>query len=222
MEFIQAFKRPFSDWKKFLIGVVVFSMVDFFVYIHTYLIGIGFLIILVGYGYVYQSGLFILKKDMSLPDWKDVGWLFRKGLLLIGVFLLYMLPGLLVYWLAGSASRFLQETPTLLPIDIAGLVLSVVGLYLFPFAIFNFMSKQELPAFIEFRVIIKKALSKAYLFAFILALVYGIVIQGIAANINSYITLWVLKAVIWGASAFIIVLTEISLFAIAWNKVKGI
>ena len=95
-------------------------------------------------------------------------------------------------------------------------------LYLFPFAIFNFMSKQELPAFIEFRVIIKKALSKAYLFAFILALVYGIVIQGIAANINSYITLWVLKAVIWGASAFIIVLTEISLFAIAWNKVKGI
>ena len=223
MEYLAAFKRPFGDWRKLLIGVVVFSMTDFFAYLHANLIFIGFLIVLIGYGYLYEAAEYVIKKDLQLPEWKDIGNLFKQGVLLFLVFLLYTLPGLLVLWQTGSFQQLAgQNVETASWGLLIGVILAFLGLYLYPFSLFNYIVKKEYNKLIEFKVIFRKAFTGAYFFAFIIALIYTVIIQSIALQINSYVGIWVLKALVYGAAVYIILMTQVTLFAIAWTKVKSI
>ena len=83
VDFVEALKRPFSDTKKFLIGLLLGSipLVNFTVIGYT----------LTSTGFTKEK----VEKD-SLPEWKNYGDLFMKGLgaVLIGIIL--FLPAALV------------------------------------------------------------------------------------------------------------------------------
>ena len=214
MRYSEAFFRPFSDWRKLLIGIVVFSAIDFFVYLHIYLVFVGVIIALVGYGYIYDAASYTLKKDLKLPEWKDFQRLFKQGILLVLTFLLYMLPAIIVLLNSGIGQKLID------PLVAIGGILVLLGFYLFPLAIFNQMIHKEFGKIVDFRFILQRAISGAYLSAFILVIIYSSIVQWIAVQANLYVTLWVFKALIWGTAAYLIGLTNVTLFAIGYSKIK--
>lgn len=81
MDYETAFKKPFTDLKKLLIGILlgIVPIVNFFVS-----------------GYVVRTAKNAMEKDSSLPEWQNWGELFVNGLLYMVIGLLYMLPALVV------------------------------------------------------------------------------------------------------------------------------
>ena len=71
VDFIEALKRPFSDGKKFLIGIVL-GLIPI-----VNLIVVGYKLVSTGFTDVNVD------KD-SLPEWRNYGDLFMKGLYLSG------------------------------------------------------------------------------------------------------------------------------------------
>ena len=76
-----AFKRPFSDWKKLLIGVSLYV--------------VPFLNLITGIfasGYLFRCMQSATKGDLKLPEWENWGQLFLQGLMVMVIGLLYALP----------------------------------------------------------------------------------------------------------------------------------
>ena len=198
-----------------MIGIIFFGMIDFFGYMHQYLAVVGLFISMIGYGFVFDAALYVLKKDMELPEWKDWHRLFRQGLVLVAVFLMYLIPGAFVLYNSGILS-----TQQIDPLASLGGILLLLGFYLYPIAIFNFMIHRDIGRIVDFKFIFKKALSWSHLWAFILVLVYSSIIQWVAMQLNLQIDFWLFKAVIWGASAYLIGITSVTLFAIGYTRTK--
>lgn len=88
-----AFKRPFSDWKKLLIGISLYV--------------VPFLNIITGIfagGYLLRCMQSATKGDLKLPEWEDWGQLFLQGLLVTVIGLLYLLPIAIILIIGASAA----------------------------------------------------------------------------------------------------------------------
>jgi hypothetical protein len=85
IDFVEALKRPFSDGRKFLTGAVL---------------GIIPIVNLTVVGYTLKgTGLTEEKVEKgSLPEWRDYGDLFKKGLMAAVIGFLLFLPALLVFF----------------------------------------------------------------------------------------------------------------------------
>lgn len=100
VKYAEAIKRPFSDWKKLGIGGLM------------YLIPLVNIITgLFAYGY----GLLCAKtaKEKKLPEWKNWGDLFVKGLLAAIIGIIYFIPAAIVGALVGGTAVYkLALAPT--------------------------------------------------------------------------------------------------------------
>ena len=81
MDFETNFKKPFTDVKKLLIGILL-SIVPV----------VNFLAV----GYMLETARKSMKKDTSLPEWEGWGDLFVKGLLSIVIEAIYFIPAAIV------------------------------------------------------------------------------------------------------------------------------
>ena len=95
----EAFKKPFTDFKKFIIGVLV-SILP--------------IVSWIALGYALESSGLSKHKKKTLPEWKNWGDLFITGLIAKVITLVYYLPAILIATLAlfpvaGSAMGMLAD-----------------------------------------------------------------------------------------------------------------
>ena len=79
---LDGIKRPFSNLKAFLIGLLFFSRIPFLV-IFTGIIA---------FGYLLRAGELYLKGKKELPAWDDFFDLVVRGLKGYGIIIIYLLP----------------------------------------------------------------------------------------------------------------------------------
>jgi len=188
VDIVKALKRPFSDTKKFLIGILL-GIIPF----------VNFTVM----GYALVSSGFtkeLVKKD-KLPEWKNYGDLFMKGLVSLIIGFLLFLPALLfligtfgtlvmspaVSIMLGGISidtwnniitgqitdmqvqnwfseNFTQLIPTLmsaLPLFVIGAILAFLAFYMTPVAVLGWLKEKRFGAAFSWKVL-KKALTVDY------------------------------------------------------------
>ena len=232
IEIVQTFKRPFTDVKKLLIGILlsVVPVVNF---------------ITLGY-FLECSG--VKKSKPGLPEWKNFGKLFVNGFFVFVIGLLYLVPAVLVLFLVtGAALASLVATyvggvippeliegiaegttdpavlesiiqnnwqaaiPTLVaaaPFLLVVIALSILAKYLIPVAALRFFETGEFKEAFNIRHIAKKAFTVKYLLAVVVAVLVGIVI----GTVLSFIPI-----VGGSAAAFIIGVISYTLFGAAYK-----
>jgi len=172
MEYIDAIKRPFSDFKKLLLGWV-FSVIPF--------------VNLIAFGYQLECAR---KPGKTLPDWKNYGQLFIKGLLSVVIWMIYSIPVMLVFFfIAGDAlltlanlSEFNPETflsemiqsvgTALIIVMILGILVAYIGYY----AIVSYAAKYRFKDAFDFSKIFKGAFTKEYFFGWIVGGLYSMIL----------------------------------------------
>lgn len=210
MDFETNFKKPFTDVKKLLIGILfsIVPVINFF-----------------AMGYMLETAKKAMKKDPSLPEWGGWGDLFVKGLLSIVIEGLYFIPaavvGMIFLWPA-MASAMPMMVQGQLPnfgemianmgsrafgLWIAGL-LALFAAYVAPSAIFHYLNSGFSEAF-KFGSVFKKAFSANYGMAWLLFIVYSMLLGALLGFIP-YIGS--------GAATFIAGITGFSLIAEAFSE----
>lgn len=186
----QALKKPFTDFKKLIIGILL-SMIP--IVDSTFVTGFQ----------MECSGLGKTKQSGKMPEWKKWKYLFLKGLGALGIKIVYMIPAILVIgigvllFLADIVQVLMQTfTPAVIlqiehgmitsqqiwqmlwqnnwyvimpailkvsPLLILGLILALVAKFLSPLAVLNYLKKRRFSAGFEFDLIIRKAFTKEYI-----------------------------------------------------------
>ncbi len=209
VDFVEAFKRPFSDGKKFLIGIVLG------------LIPIVNLIV-VGYKLV-STGFTDVKVDKdSLPEWRNYGDLFMKGLIsaIIG-FIMYIPVFLVLFsgfgavitspvlstmlggispdswnrlmtgeitdiqieeWFTQNWLQFIPLFLTAVPFLILGVVLALLASYILPVVLLGWLKEGSVGAGFSWNVI-KKAFTMDYLGNWFVVRVIALIVGAIVGNI---------------------------------------
>lgn len=170
MDVINAFKRPFSDVKKLIIGCVlnIIPIVNF-----------------LSIGFIGESAKFSFKKRKELPEWKNWGDLFITGFFMFLIGFVYSLPGLIILFLSlGSTitNIFSGSSPAGImsslifagPLIVLSLLLLLASFYISPAAIMGYLSKGKLGDAFKCKIVLKKAFTGNYLGAWFLALVFGL------------------------------------------------
>ena len=80
-DFIKAIERPFTDFKKFMLGLL-FSVIPI----------VNFIAI----GYELECAKTANKKQFQLPEWKNYGKLFKRGLVSFCISVIYLMTPLLL------------------------------------------------------------------------------------------------------------------------------
>lgn len=183
VDYNASFKRPFSDWKKLIIGCL-FSIVPI----------INFFAI----GYVLRMISSTLKKDtMHLPEWNKFGNLFVKGLMTFFITILYFLPAIVIMVIAlvpivmtiidmGGYTVPEQVMMELINQEMVSMtsftwlmilagVLMLISSYFLPIAIINYVKKNKFSKAFEISVISKKIFTGKYFLAWVLVLLLSLI-----------------------------------------------
>jgi len=167
VDFVKTLQKPFSDINKFIIGVVLS------------IIPIVNATIVQGYA-IECSGLG-KNKSGKLPEWKELGDLFVKGLLAVIIGLVYMLPasvffmvgmrGLITGFMKEGWSAIFSYLPAAVPMFIIGAILWSIAAYLTPMAVLNYIKNRSLSKAFAFNEVFHKCFNTKYLVAFIVVCV---------------------------------------------------
>jgi hypothetical protein len=214
----QAIRRPFTDLKKS---------------------GIAFLLSLVPYlsvltgifanGYFLQCGKTAMKKDYKLPVWKEWGDLFVKGLLMIIIGLIYLIPAIIAtIVLAGTAAIMIFKGGNPVAVTTAAgaimlipLAAIIVTLYVVPMAIMRFVDKGTFKSGFDLNVVLKKAFTTSYLAAFLLVLVYSAIVAIIGGIVSALVEATVvLPFVVLAFVNVIIGITAMTIFGEVYAEIK--
>ncbi len=204
MDYIDAIKRPFSDWKKLLIGCVlnIIPIVNLF-----------------SMGYALQASKLTLNKKKNLPEWTNWKDLFVNGFLLFVISMIYMIPAMIALVFAlgsGLSVGLLTEDPfsgilAAGPILVVALVLMIIFGYFSPLAAVNFAKTNKFSSAFDFKLILKKTLTKTYFVAWIVAVLLGIGIT---------LILSLIPFVGGRISSFVTLLVALTIYAQAYNEIK--
>lgn len=182
VDYNASFKRPFSDWKKLIIGCLfsIVPIVNFF-----------------AIGYVLRMISSTLKKDLvKLPEWNKFGNLFVKGLMTFFIAILYFLPAIIIMVVAlvpividvvSTAGYNVPEEVVMELINqemvsltsftwlmiLAG-ALMFISSYFLPIAIINYVKKNKFSKAFEISVF-KKVFTLKYFLAWILILFLSLI-----------------------------------------------
>ena len=171
-----AIKRPFQDVKKLIIG----SFLNIIPIVN-----------LIATGYVLQAAKNTMNKKNELPEWEDWVNLFITGISAAAIGLIYALPGLIALFIGigslifgifmGSVSA--TDAASIIaaggiPIVIA-LILMLAAAFIAPMAIMRFVDKGEFSAAFAFGEVTQKAFTGSYAGAWLIMLVYGIVVMAV-------------------------------------------
>ncbi len=226
MDLFNAIKKPFTDLKNLLIGIVL-NLIPI----------INFLSL----GYALEcSGVGDNKPSAKLPPWRNWGDLFIKGLLAVIITLIYSIPIIILsgVFFGGKVIETLKtETfqgfggmqgyagTQLLGIG-AGLmaellILLVVALlisYIIPAAILSYLNKKSIGAAFNFSAIFKKTFNSKYLVTWLVVLIIGIVLAWITMLFFDFgQTIYWIAASVFGFINYVITYT---LFGEVFKKVK--
>jgi hypothetical protein len=200
----EAIVKPFTDFKKLLIGIVLS------------LIPIVNFTVVSGYA-IESSGVGKTKPSKNMPEWKEWGHLFMKGLGAIVVKIIYMLPAVIVITIGiGLAASDILSTllgtvltpemisqiragettpeqvtmmfrenwylmlPTIMtvaPLFLLGFVLALIGSFLTPVAVLNYVKNKKLSAALHLGTVVRKALTGQYILSWLAVLSLGILLS---------------------------------------------
>ncbi len=203
VDYIASLKRPFLDFKKLIIGILL-SIIPIISFIAK------------GY-YLESSGITKTKVPLDeLPKWTKFWSLFIKGLLSSIISIIYLIPSILLIVigvllmgasqffntindivsnsLMESSSNSAQLFETLLkenlnvlmpfliklaPFLIIAVLLAILAAYLIPIAILNYLSNNKFSKAFNFSIIFKKAFTSKYLGAWFLAIIISLIISSV-------------------------------------------
>jgi hypothetical protein len=189
------FKKPFSDFRKLLIGIVV-SIIP--------------IVNLISYGYILESS--DIKKGEqtdSMEEWEDLGGFFVKGLLGLIISLIYGIPALIVGIIAFVVAlgpllgkivymgpqrvqmmnpeeffpMFFPYLVAALPLLIIFAILILIATYVAPVAVLKYIKTDKFSEAFNFKDITKYIFTGDYLIAWILVLVLNLAVVGILSNV---------------------------------------
>jgi len=210
MEYKKAILRPFLDWNKFLIGVLLsmFPILDIFVK-----------------GYGLECGKSAMNKKYKLPEWGLDN--FVKGLINIIISIIYMLPVVVILLIFGGltgiqAIIFQDFTNLMVGNMVVGIVLGVllalIISYVLPMAMMSYVEKWKFKDAFNFKKIFRKSFNVKYLevflvfFGYIILISFVTLIFGLIPYVGSFISI--------GVVGFILTVTGNSLFGEVYKKVK--
>jgi len=232
VDYATAFKKPFTDVKKLIIGILlsILPIISWF--------AMGFAI--------ECSGVGKNKKSKKMPDWDNWGDYFVKGLLSTIIGILYALPAVLILfvgagrfifnimqssmhkmmpfafkavdasmieiWMTNNWMNMFPGILRIAPILLLSVLLGLLAAYLAPMAILNYIKKKNFGEAFNFKVVFKKAFTQDYFIAWIVvALVFGF-----AGAIFNRIP-WIGSA----AVAFVMQVTGYTLFGEVYSQSKN-
>jgi len=206
VDYGQALKKPFTDLKKLIIGILL-SMIP--IVDSTLVTGFE----------IESSGLGKTKPSRKMPEWKHWKYLFMKGFGAAVVKLAYMLPAIILIGIgviitAVDIVQMLQDamTPDIIytisndeiaaqefgqafwaknglsiittmlkisPIFIAGGILFLLAEFLSPIAVLNYLKKKRLGAAFEFGLVFRKSFTTKYILAVLTMVLVAIVLGSI-------------------------------------------
>ena len=173
VNYIDSFKRPFADAKKFLIGAVL-SLIPI-----VNLLAIGYYIKL-------SKTAAKAKPSFKLPEWENWSDLFVKGLLSVIINLIYALPAIILIFLSIGNMMITQALTSpaaflsaLGPGMIFAGILALLAAYITPLAVIHFINTDKFSNAFDLKKLTKKALTTTYALPWLVATVYSIVIAGV-------------------------------------------
>ncbi len=183
MTFGDAIRRPFQDLKTLIIGIIVMiiPIVNF-----------------IGVGYFLECARTGMKKNKKLPEWKDWINLFIKGIGVFVISLIYAIPALIVLALTAGATILTGGFSALMAGDILalvnmvaslgiGLIITViVGLVMSIItyaAVMRYAEKGSFSSAFELSAISKKAFTGTFFVAWLISIVYALIVMGILSLI---------------------------------------
>lgn len=179
VDFETAFKRPFTDIKKLVIGIVlqVIPIVN-----------------LLALGYQLNCARTAMSKDFKLPEWEDWGKLFVKGLLAMVITVIYLLPALIVLIasvgmafftaLGARGSNIIAIAMGSIGIGaLLGFLLMLLAAYVLPAAILSYVRDDNVGSAFKFKAVSKRAFKVDYLVVWIVTTIYEITLIAILSVI---------------------------------------
>lgn len=175
IDYMEAIKRPFTDFKKLLLGWV-FSIIP--------------VVNFIAFGYQLECGRTANKGKLKLPEWGGYGNLFTRGLLSIIIWLIYSIPVMIIFAIIiGGAfftmanlyewkpEIFLSELVKnvgagLIVIILVGVLVTYVGYY----AIISYAMNYRFKDAFDFSRIFKGAFTKEYFFGWLVAIIYSMIL----------------------------------------------
>jgi len=229
VNFKEAIKRPFQDFKKLGIGVLI--------YLVTIIPFIGWLVSFFITGYGLECAKTAMKKNYKLPEWTDYGNLWIKGFLYLIIGLIYMLPlAFIGAFTIGSAIiknwtlvTALNPDPIALAAAFGGtggvllllFLIMTITFYIFPMAIMRFAENGKFGDAFNFREVFRKAFTSKYFIAVLLLWIYvfAIVIIASLLYVITAITV-ILPLVITSVLGFVITVTSMTVFGEVYSEIK--
>ncbi len=175
IDYIRAIKRPFSDSKKLLLGLL-FSVIP--------------IVNFIGSGYQLECCRSAYKNKLVLPEWKNYGELFIRGMLNGVIWIIYSIPVMIVFFYVIGKSIFtlanLYEADTSVFLAelirsvgyslIAIVLLGILTTYVCYYASVRFAMNYKFKEAFEFKEILKGIFRKEYFFAWLVAGIYSLII----------------------------------------------
>lgn len=177
VDYEQAIKKPFTDLVKLIIG----SVLSIIPIVHW--LAQGFII--------ESSGLGKTKPSKKMPEFKDWGYLFIKGLWSDIILLIYAIPAMLVFLVAAGSfigsitgdseimtqiisQNWYLALPSILelaPLMLLGFILLLAAFYLTPVAVLSYLKTKKFGEAFNFSKISKRAFTADYFVIWLIALI---------------------------------------------------
>lgn len=200
-----AIKRPFSDWKKLLIGafIIFISSVVALVFGKAGydLLAVVFIVTLllsfIIRGYYARCAITVLKKSLKLPGWEKIGNLISRGFFISLLMFIYGLPALLVLVLAGG-SAFIEiftalaqgAVPSFEAMGnfwralVPSVLLMILASYLIPVAIMGYLKKNRFGAAFNIGEVFRKAFTGPYIISILVIIAYAVGVMIVAGLLS--------------------------------------
>lgn len=242
MDVLGAIKRPFTDFNKLGLGVILLILpiinivTNFFVK-----------------GYKLEVARTAFKDKYTMPVWEGWGKLFLRGLLSWIIGLIFMIPAVILIAISAGKviyniilqyglnqglsvnnqlsdqliqNALLQNT-AMIPVFIVGVLLALLAAYLTPIAIMRYIEKYKFENAFKLKIIFKKAFKRKYFLVILTILIYTLIIGLIVSALNmgfaainiQYVTI-ILGLIINGLSSFIVMVTSYTLIGEVYSKLK--
>ncbi|OIO62752.1 hypothetical protein AUJ83_02370 [Candidatus Woesearchaeota archaeon CG1_02_33_12] len=224
VNFGEAIKRPFQDFKKLGIGALMYM--------------IPWVSIITGFfssGYGLECAKTAIKKKPNLPEWSDWGNLWIRGFLMFLISVIYFLPlallsvlfvGPLILKIMGGILSSNPET-FIEGLGSAGNTLAFLGLlavlivYVLPMAIMFFVEKWNFSDAFKIGDIFKKAFTSKYFVAWIILIVYAMVIGLIISSLAAVTTITVIiPLILMGFWNMTLTITAMTVFGEVYSEIK--
>lgn len=217
VNYMQALKRPFTN-----IGRLVIIFILYLIPIVNF----------IAFGFFLECAKNY--KDKKMPELKNFGSLFIRGLLSLIIGLIYFLPALIIMIITGVAigTALLSLTTvtgglltTLLSLIatssgfLIAIILLLLAIYITPIALMSFIQKWKFKDAFKLGFVFKKAFTGKYFVVWVFAVIYNLILTGILTGILKFIP--IIGVIIAGTIAGTIVgITTYTLYGQIFSEIK--